>query len=140
MTDHDFREASDTWFGDSDDPEGAGALQLDQLANEWLDRKADLEKAQQLVADVEGALLDHMRDLNISEHQIVPGVGVRVDSGAARWNDTQAGKMLTPEQVALISEPKMSSKKADALVVAGILPAEIVALCRVRSKPGLRRL
>jgi hypothetical protein len=62
--------------------------------------------------------------------EVLPGVGIRVQHPARRWSDTEAEKILTADQLALITVTKLSGTKA-----ADMLPGALVDLCKV---PGTR--
>lgn len=107
---------------------------LDGLVGDYLDACEAIEKhtivKDQLADQIAAALGVGGR------HEVVPGVGVRVQAPAARFDARKAGEVLTAEQLASISEAKPSATLAKKL-----LPGVLVEQCTVASgKPSVRVL
>lgn len=107
---------------------------LDQLVGDYLDACEAIEKhttvKEQLAEQIAAKLGVGGR------HEIVPGVGVRVQAPAARFDPRQAEKVLTAEQLVAISEAKPSATLAKRL-----LPGVLVEQCQVATgKPSVRQL
>lgn len=106
----------------------------DQLVNDWLDAKSAAEKHTVIAKQLAEALI---REVGIgNSHEIMPGVGVRVQAPAKTLNADLARSILSPEQYASICEPTPSAAKAQQL-----LPGAVLDLIRTSgSRPSVRAL
>jgi hypothetical protein len=100
----------------------------DHLVEEWLTAKEGADKHKRIADEAAEALI---KELGIGgRHELLPGVGVKVQGPSMRFEDDLAREVLTPEQYASICEPKASSTLA-----AKMLPGVLVDQCK---KPGTK--
>jgi hypothetical protein len=107
---------------------------LDQLADQYLDAKAGIDKYGNILQQTGEQLV---RELGIGgRHETVPGVGVRVQAPSMMFSAAKAREVLTPDQYAAICEPVPSLKLA-----AQLLPGALLDQCKVPgNKPSVRGL
>jgi hypothetical protein len=77
---------------------------LDQLVNEWLDLKAELDKREADLDDVAALIINRLPD---GAKYPLPGftdVGVRIQGPSKTLDKELAKQMLTPEQIEAASE------------------------------------
>lgn len=106
----------------------------DQLVNDYLDAKANTEKYAIIIDQLAEQII---REIPVGErHEVLPGVGVRVQAPAMTFDAEVAHQHLTPEQYASICEAKPSAKLA-----AKMLPGVLVDQCKKPgTKPTVRQL
>lgn len=106
----------------------------DHLVNEYLDCRAAAEKYAIRIAELAEQIV---RDLGTGgRHEIMPGVGVRVQAPAMTFNADKAREVLTGDQYRSICR-----LHPDAKVAEQILPGALVDQCRVPGvKPSVRSL
>ena len=107
---------------------------LDQLVNEWLDAKAALDKW--------GTIADEVAEQIIAKlgvggrHEIMDGIGVRVQGPSNRFDPKKAAEVLDANQYAAICEAKPSATLAKKM-----LPGVLVEqLTTASGKPSVRAL
>lgn len=107
---------------------------LDGLVNDYLTHKEAIDKhtvmCEQLGAQIVDALGVGGR------HEIMPGVGVRVQAPAQRFDAKKAADILTAEQLASISEAKPSATLAKKFLP-GVLVEQLTSPA---GKPTVRAL
>lgn len=100
---------------------------LDQLVNDYLDAKAAAEKAADTIKQ-RGEQIIQALPVG-GRHEVVPGVGVRVQAPSMVFNADLARTVLTPEQYLTICESKPTATRFK------FLPGALVDQCRV---PGTK--
>ena len=107
---------------------------LDGLVNDWLTSKEAIDKHEELLDQIGAQII---KRLGIGgRHELMLGVGVRVQGPASRFDAGKAAEILTADQLASISEAKPSSTLAKKY-----LPGVLVEQCQVATgKPSVRRL
>lgn len=107
---------------------------LDGLVNDYLDAKAAIEKHQTIVDQLADQITQR---LGVGgRHEVVPGVGVRVQAPAARFDSKKALELLTDEQLRAISV-----SKPDSTMARKMLPGVLVEQLQVSTgKPSVRVL
>lgn len=106
----------------------------DQLVNDYLDAKAAAEKYGTIITQLAEQIV---KELGVGgRHEVVSGVGVRVQAPSATFTAEKAREVLTAEQYQAISDLKPSVKIAER-----VLPGALVDLCRVPgAKPQVKTL
>lgn len=106
----------------------------DQLVNDWLDAKAAADKYKQMLEQLNEQLI---RELGVGgRHEVLPGVGVRVQAPAMKFNAAKAREELTEAQYLSICVPTPSVALAD-LNLPGVLREK----CKVpNAKPSVMSL
>ncbi len=106
----------------STEPAGERDIILDGLVNDWLDATAAIEK-HQTHRDQLGQQIAEKLGVG-GRHEIVDGVGVRVQAPAARFDAKKATQILSAEQLAAISESKPTAAMAKKMLP-GILVEQL---------------
>lgn len=106
----------------------------DQLVNEYLDAKAAAEKYAEIINQLAEAIVKEIGTGN--RHEIMPGVGVRVQAPAMSFNAAKAKQVLTAAQFHSCCESKPS-----ATLAVKMLPGALLDQCKVPGeKPSVRSL
>lgn len=107
---------------------------LDGLVTDWLDVQAALEKHGRRKDDLAEQIAARLPIGG--RYEIVPGVGVRVQAPAARFDPKKAAEVLAPEQLAAISESKPSATLAKKFLP-GVLVEQLTS---TTGSPSVRSL
>lgn len=106
---------------------------LDDLTNAWLDARAEREKLDDRIADLDAVILANLAPGETHSLPGLPGVGIKVAGPSRRLDKALAASMLTPEQLAAASEPVLTAAK-----VKETLPGWLVDMIIVADPNGKR--
>jgi hypothetical protein len=115
-------------------PDKEAKARRDQLVGDWLDARAGAEKYATIAKQLAEQLI---REVGVGHsHELLPGVGIRVQAPARTFNADRAHAVLTPDQYSAICEPVPSVKLAEL-----VLPGTLVDQCKVSgARPSVREL